>query len=172
MLVDARPGAYALPGFVTRIETNVVPIDAPQHAQSIKLFEFWKSRCVDGRLLRRTDLPCREAASFLPSLFVLEPLNPDGEDWRLRVVGTTLTRWLDFDPTGMTIGELYHPDHVAHDAEIYRTVTRERRPHITQGRLCGVNRDFLELEIVHLPMEGASQQEILLLGCISIFEEK
>lgn len=172
MLVDARPGSSATEDRVAQIETNVVPIDTPVHPQSIKLIDFWQRHRTEDRLLSRSDLPCREAASLLPSLFVLEQADADGENWRLRVVGTTLTRWLDFDPTGMTIREIYHPGHVGHDAEIYRMVTREKRPHITQGRLCGVDRDFLDLEIVHLPMEGASADEILLLGCISIFGER
>lgn len=171
MFVESRLGASTAQDRATRIETNVVPIDKPLHAQSIKLIDFWQSRRKDGRLLSRSDLPCREAASLLPSIFVLDPLDAEGHDWRLRVVGTTLTRWLDFDPTGMTVREIFHPDHVDHDAEIYRTVTREKRPHITQGRLCGIGRDFLNLEIVHLPMEGASAAEIMLLGCISIFKE-
>jgi hypothetical protein len=172
MFMETRPGARTTQDRATRIETNVVPIEAPLHAQSIKLMEFWQRHCRDGRLLSRSDLPCREAAPFLPSVFVLEPMDGEGHDWRLRVVGTTLTRWLDFDPTGMTIREIYHPATVDKDAAIYRMVTRERRSHITQGRLCGVGRDFLSLEIVHLPMEGASPDEILLLGCISIFAEK
>ncbi|MBA4210142.1 MAG: hypothetical protein C0454_11480 [Parvibaculum sp.] len=171
MQMNARPGALAPPRRALRIETNVVPIHTPQHPQSVELIDFWERRSTGGRLLRRTDLPCREAVSLLPSIFILEPLGQDGEDWRLRVVGTLLTRWLDFDPTGMSIRELYHPDHVAHDAERYRAVTSERRLHITQGRLCGVNRDFLDLEIVHLPMEGASPEDILVLGCVSIFED-
>lgn len=170
MFMETRPGARTTQDRATRIETNVVPIDKPLHAQSLKLMEFWQRHCHEGRLLSRSDLPCREAASFLPSVFVLEPMDDEGYDWRLRVVGTTLTRWLDFDPTGMTIRDIYHPATVDKDAGIYRMVTREKRPHITQGRLSGINRDFLSLEIVHLPMEGASPGEVLLLGCISIFD--
>lgn len=172
MLMDARPASGATEDRVARIETNVVPIDKPAHPQSVKLIEFWQRHRKDGRLLNRSDLPCREAASFLASLFVLEQADANGENWRLRVVGTTLTRWLDFDPTGMTIREIYHPGHVRHDAEVYRMIAREKQPHITRGRLCGVDRDFLELEIVHLPIEGARADEILLLGCISIFGER
>ena len=172
MFADARPRSGTNPDQVARIETNVVPTGAMSHPQSRLLVDFWKRHRRDGRLLSRSALPCREAAPFLPSIFMLEPTSAAGDDWRLRVVGTTLTRWLDFDPTGMTISEFYHPDHIAHNAGIYRMVTREKRLHVTQGRLSGVNRDFLRLEIVHLPIEGASPEDILLLGCISIFGEK
>ncbi|MEQ8327347.1 PAS domain-containing protein [Parvibaculum sp.] len=171
MFADARPRSGVTPDRVTRIETNVVPTGAASHPQSRLLIDFWERHRRNGRLLSRAELPCREAAPLLPSLFVLEPADPAREDWRLRVVGTTLTRWLDFDPTGMTISEFYHPDHVAHNAGVYRMVTSEKQPHVTQGRLCGINRDFLRLEIVHLPMEGATPDEILLLGSISIFGE-
>ena len=57
------------------------------------------------------------------------------------------------------------------NAEVYREVTRNRIVHATQGRLCGINRDFLKLEILHLPMEGTTPQDMLLLGSISIFPE-
>ena len=171
MFAEARPRSGATPDRVTRIETNVVPAGAASHPQSRLLIDFWERHRKDGRLLSRSELPCREAASLLPSIFMLEPTNAAADDWRLRVVGTTLTRWLDFDPTGMSISEFYHPDHIAHNAGIYRMVTSEKQPHVTQGRLCGVNRDFLRLEIVHLPMEGKTPDEILLLGCISIFGE-
>lgn len=172
MFAEARPRDGTNPDRVSRIETYVVPTGAASHPQSKLLIDFWDRHRKDGRLLTRSELPCREAAAFLPSVFMLERTSAAGTDWRLRVVGTTLTRWLDFDPTGMTISDFYHPDHVAQNAEVYRMVTDEKRPHVTQGRLCGVNRDFLRLEIVHLPMEGATPDDILLLGCISIFGEK
>lgn len=154
-----------------RIEALVEAIPAATHPESLALIAFWEKHHINGRVLRRADLPCREAAPLLPNVFVLQPTDETATDWRLRLVGTKLTRWLDFDPTGLTISGFYHPDHVAENAEVYRMVTRDRRPHVTQGRLGGVNRDFLKLEIVHLPMEGASVDEMLLLGCISVFEQ-
>lgn len=172
MHADAKSRNQPLPAAqAARIEALVETIPAATHPESLALIAFWEKHRVDGRLLRRADLPCREAAPLLPSVFVLQPTDETGTDWRLRLVGTKLTRWLDFDPTGQTISGFYHPDHIAHNAGIYRMVTRERRLHVTQGRLGGVNRDFLELEIVHLPMEGASEDEMLLLGYISILEQ-
>lgn len=172
MFAGARSRNEPIPAAnAARIEAIVEAIPAAVHPESLALIAFWEKHRTDSRLLRRADLPCREAAPLLPSVFVLEPTDETGTDWRLRLVGTKLTRWLDFDPTGLTISGFYHPDHVAHNADVYRMVTRDRRPHVTQGRLGGVNRDFLKLEIVHLPMEGASQDEMLLLGCISIFEQ-
>ena len=158
-------------GTPKQIETIVVPVPEPLHPQSRELVAFWEKHRADGRLLSPAKLPCRETVSLLPSIFVLERMDEPGEDWRLRVVGTHLTRWLDFDPTGLTISAFYHPNCVAHNAGVYRAVTEERRMHITHGRLHGVNRDFLRLEILHLPMEGASPDDMLLLGCISIFED-
>ncbi|MEX1155054.1 PAS domain-containing protein [Parvibaculum sp.] len=155
-----------------RIETDVTPIAAPQHPQSLALLDFWTRHRQGNRLLSRAALPCREMSTLLPSVFVLEPLGPDGADWRLRLIGTQLTGWLGFDPTGKAISELYQPDCVADNAEVYRQVTSERIVHATQGRLCGINRDFLALEILHLPMEGATPQDLLLLGSISIFPEE
>ncbi|MAU59135.1 MAG: hypothetical protein CMI62_00220, partial [Parvibaculum sp.] len=78
---------------------------------------------------------------------------------------------LDFDPTGLTISAFYHPGCVAHNAGVYRKVTADGCPHVTHGRLHGVNRDFLKLEILHLPMEDKGPEDLLLLGCISIFDE-
>lgn len=172
MFADHRPASDRAPqGAVRQIETQVVAVTEPLHPQSRELIAFWEKHRVDGRLLSRAELPCRDTVSLLPSIFVLERKDEAGEDWRLRVVGTHLTRWLDFDPTGLTISAFYHPKCVAHNAGVYREVTTKRRPHITHGRLHGVNRDFLKLEIVHLPMEGSGPDDMLLLGCISIFEE-
>ena len=158
------------PADAVRIEIDVTPIATPQHPQSLALLEFWTSHRRGDRLLSRAALPCREIGPILPSIFVLEPLDAEGSDWRLRLIGTQLTGWLGFDPTGQAISELYQPDCVAGNAEVYRQVTTERAIHATQGRLCGFNRDFLELEILHLPIEGASPQDLLLLGSISIFQ--
>lgn len=172
MHADAKPRNQPLPAAqAVRMEALVEAIPAATHPESLALIAFWEKHRVNGRVLRRADLPCREAAPLLPNVFVLQPTDETAADWRLRLVGTKLTRWLDFDPTGLTISGFYHPDHVAHNADVYRMVTRDRRPHVTQGRLGGVNRDFLKLEIVHLPMEGASEDEMLLLGCISVFEQ-
>lgn len=172
MFAEQQPSSgRTTPGATRQIETNVVPVPAPLHPQSLDLIAFWEKHRVDGRLLSRAQLPCRETVSLLPSIFVLERMDEDGEDWRLRIVGTHLTRWLGFDPTGLTISALYHPSCVGHNAQVYRDVTAERRLHVTHGRLNGVNRDFLRLEIVHLPMEGAGPDDLLLLGCISIFED-
>ncbi|MBX3496497.1 MAG: PAS domain-containing protein [Parvibaculum sp.] len=164
---DARPS----PADDVQIETDVVQIPAPEHPLSLALLDFWSRHKQGDRLLRRADLPCREMSALLPSIFVLEPLDPEGADWRLRLIGTQLTGWLGFDPTGKAISEIYRPECVADNAEVYREVTRDRIVHATQGRLCGINRDFLKLEILHLPMEGTTPQDMLLLGSISIFPE-
>jgi hypothetical protein len=153
-----------------RIETEVLPIPAPTHPTTIALQAFWESRHDGRHLLNRADLPCREAAALLPHIFVLERADADGNDWRLRLVGTELTGWLGFDPTGQTISSLYHPSCIDHNARVYRMVTMLRSPHVTQGRIGGVNRDFLKLEIVHLPMEGTSPGNMMLLGGIAIFD--
>ena len=167
----AANGVNVTSGTVRQIETQVVPVPEPLHAQSRELMAFWERHRKDGRLLNRSALPCRETTSLLPSIFVLERMDVAGEDWRLRLVGTHLTRWLDFDPTGLTISAFYHPGCVAHNAGVYRKVTADGCPHVTHGRLHGVNRDFLKLEILHLPMEDKGPEDLLLLGCISIFDE-
>jgi hypothetical protein len=171
MLSHPSTGNQQAPAGTRRqVETIVVPVPEPLHPQSRAVIGFWQKHCVDGRLLSRANLPCRETVSLLPSIFVLERMDEAGEDWRIRLVGTHLTRQLDFDPTGFTISAFFHPDSLAHNASVYRAVTEERRMHITHGRLHGVNRDFLRLEIVHLPMEGTAPDDLLLLGCISIFD--
>ena len=173
MAAEHRTYAASRPkSAVRRIETDVVPVGAAVHPQSRDLIAFWERHNGNGRLLGRANLPCRETAPLLPNVFVLERIDRDGEDWRLRVVGTHLTCWLDFDPTGLSISGLYHSAYVAHNAGVYRMVTEERRPHVTHGRIHGVDRDFLQLEFVHLPMEGTGPDDILLLGCISIFENR
>ena len=174
MFASLRKQENARPALAddVRIETAVTPVDAPQHPQSLALLEFWTRHRQGDRLLSRAGLPCRETSALLPSIFVLEPLDPEGIDWRLRLIGTLLTSWLGFDPTGEAISELYKPEGVEDNAEVYRQVTRERIVHATQGRLRGIKRDFLSLEILHLPMEGTTPQDMLLLGSISILPEK
>jgi hypothetical protein len=147
-----------------RNETEVV--DEVQNEGSHRLLEFWAQHSQDGRLLSRAAIPSREILDLMGNLFLVEPVDAEGSDWRFRLAGEVLNARFGQNPTGRCVSELHTLDLAPRTIGRYNAVAKGRVPLILRGRLLGLGRDFYEIEIVQLPFLANDGHTIGILGGI------
>lgn len=152
-----------------RIAIQVAPRPHPEHPLGQKLVEIWTRARDAGHPLARADIPSRPLLRLMPHIFLLEP-NADGSDWRFRLFGTAIASRFGGDATNRLISETYDEAQAHDQAEIYRNVALGGAPHITQGRVEGIDRQYLKIEFCHLPIEPPAPGLRWLLGGVFVFE--
>jgi hypothetical protein len=153
-----------------RIVIDVLVQPAAAHPRGQELVRIWTEARDSGRPMARGDVPSRKLLKLMPHLFLLEP-NADGSDWRFRLAGTAIGRRFGADPTGSLISEIYDRRQANDQAAIYKRVVTSDAPHVTHGRIEGIDRQFLTIEFCHLPLLPPGQGLYWLLGGVFVFEK-
>jgi hypothetical protein len=152
-----------------RIAIDVKPQTGSEHPRGQELVRIWTEAREQGRPMTRGDVPSRKLLKLMTHLFLLEP-NADGSDWRFRLAGTAIARRFGADPTGALISQIYDRRQASDQAAIYKRIATNDAPHITQGRIEGIDRQFLKIEFCHLPLLPPGQGLNWLLGGVFVFE--
>lgn len=152
------------------VRVAVEHLDAPQHPDACRFHRYYLDLAAQGRLPARADFPVRALAPLMPGLFIIAPAGPahaPDSDWRFRLIGTAITERLGLDATGMAISQLLSPDQLAHHAGVYTDVAHGRRLSITRGCFEGLDREYVQVEIVHVPMAAPDGVSRWVLGLMA-----
>lgn len=140
-------------------------VTEPEHPLARSLLAYWEANRGSEGLPDRSKFPAPELKAHLPYLYLYEPVDPEGTDWRCRVSGTAIReRYGGADPKGSTLKGNCGPELAAQRAQNYREVCAAGRPFVSRGRLVNIGRDFYEAEVVNLPVLGARGARWLLGG--------
>ncbi|NWH08860.1 MAG: PAS domain-containing protein [Alphaproteobacteria bacterium] len=145
------------------IVMDTVETKTLSHPLAVGLLNHWQEALSQGRLLRREDIPCRALARQLPFLLLYQPLE-NGADWLYRVAGTALRARFGVDLTGRRLSDVVIPEQVRDRSAIWNGLLRERRFHLRKGRVDSAEHEHIEIEIVHLPIEGSRGEGWILVG--------
>ncbi|CDO58819.1 hypothetical protein BN1012_Phect605 [Candidatus Phaeomarinobacter ectocarpi] len=151
-----------------QIRTQLTICDTATSEGGQTLLSYYKSHQARGVFPQRTNMPCRELLGIMPDLFMLEPVDADGNDWRFRLVGQGLVEHVGVDATGLCISQAYEAADAERNAGDYRDVAINGNTRITRGTFLGIDREFLQMEIVHVPMIGADGETPWVLGGLFI----
>jgi hypothetical protein len=161
-----RQSTPADPGRVAIVSRK---LDVPTHPQGHELLAFWQQRRHNGELLHKRDVPTRGIHRLLPYLTLYEPVDAQASDWRCRVIGSAILERLEMrDVKGKTLAEVHSPEIASSRATTYKQVVDRLTPNIARGRIIGTGREFLEIEVIHLPVR-ASGQAVWILGAMFFF---
>lgn len=95
-----------------------------------ELFDYWRSKSVDGAYPTRADIQPGEVRALLPSLSLLDVVTA-GEDTvrlRVRLAGTRLRDYFGVETTGHFLDEYDLGDHAEYWNAAYREVIAVGRP--------------------------------------------
>lgn len=131
------------------------------------LLSLWRSRCRDGRLPARADFdPCdlREHMGWI----VLTDVEQAPLRFRFRLVGSRVAEMAGRDVTGCYLDEVYPPDIYRVVVAGYHEAIKRRQPVRVHGRFCQVDRCFLALESLELPLasDGDTVDMLMVRDCI------
>ncbi len=151
-----------------QMRTQLTICDTVATAGGQTLLNYYKSHQARGVLPQRTDMPCRELLGIMPDLFMLEPVDAAGQDWRFRLVGQGIVEHVGVDATGLCVSQAYEPTDAERNAGDYREIAMNGNTRITRGTFHGIDREFLQMEIVHVPMIGSDGVTPWVLGGLFI----
>ncbi|MEP4887562.1 MAG: PAS domain-containing protein [Alphaproteobacteria bacterium] len=123
---------------------------------------YWKSKCVAGRLPARSDIDPLDIPSLLPQVVLLDVRN-DPWDFRFRLIGTNVVHHLSEDWTGSWMSEI---EHMAPPSRIFNScvevassgvLSRSETPYV------GPHHNYIRAEDVILPLatDGATPDMLL-----------
>lgn len=125
------------------------PIAEPDHSGARLLLEHWWDRQSRGGIVMGRDLPSRSLASVLRNLAVFEPLQ-HGHDYRTRLAGAAFLRRFAREVRGLRLSEFVpQPLLDSHRNDIFTAMSLPE-PVIQKVRVTSGQKDYLELETVHL----------------------
>ncbi|WP_036553263.1 PAS domain-containing protein [Nisaea denitrificans] len=117
-----------------------------------EFFSYWQQKARPEGLPARSDFDPVEMKGFLGHLFLVVP-EPEIDDFRYTLIGTTITSQVGIDNTGRTVGEVFG----APGLKLYRKVRDERAPIRVHGTVEWRRKEFLAYESVLLPLADDAQ---------------
>jgi hypothetical protein len=92
-----------------------------------QLFEYWQSKCRDGRLPRRADIDPGEIPRLMPNLMIVD-IEHDPFRVRYRLVGTRIVQATGFEFTGKYLDEISFDEDEGPFLESYHLAATEKIP--------------------------------------------
>jgi len=154
-----------------KMRTQLEICDTAQSDGGRALVAYYEEHRSRNALPRRKQMPSRSLLGIMSHLFMLEPVDEDGTDWRFRLVGQEVVERIGVDATGLCISQAYEPDVARRNASDYRDIAMNHMVRITRGTLDGINREYLDMEIVHVPMIGSDETTPWVLGGLFVSDD-
>jgi hypothetical protein len=129
------------------------------------LFNYWQSKCGNGRLPGRKDIDPMEMHPFLPCVIMFDVERHNGH-WRFRyrLVGTEAADLFGADATGRYLSETNTPEGYEQTHARLTSIVETKQPVYTILPVAWPNRDSSYYEGLTLPMATDGQTVDLLLG--------
>lgn len=140
-----------------------------QHEELDAFLEIWRRRCVNARLPSRSD--------FEPSVFaghlgwiVLTDVEHEPLRFRFRLIGSNVAEMAGRDVTGRYLDEVYSPEVHRVVTAGYRAAVELRQPVRVHGYFRQVDRGFMTLESLELPLssDGRTVDMLMVRDCIEM----
>lgn len=144
-------------------------LEAPcRDALLLRLFEYWRSKCVDRRFPRRRDIDPLQIPDLLPNLFLVEVL-PEAPWFRYRLTGTHIDKIHGQNITGKSPADIKTPEVARMVEQQYRDAIAARRPLCHKVTLLGPDDIYWHYERLVLPLsEDGAAISMFLCGAADI----
>ena len=128
-----------------------------------ELLEYWISKCRNGWFPLRSAIEPREIVDILPYIFAVERLDRENSDYRFQLVGTRIVE-VEGECTGKLLSELF-PDRDRY-ADIWKQYDQACAGviHVRHENLGWRSRDFINYEVLLLPLCGRDEKVGYLIG--------
>ncbi len=148
-------------------------LDAPTHAKTQTLYDYWKSRLNGHDIPLRADVSPLHIPKLLPNIGLVDVDRTDGIRFKVRLYGTEAVENSREERTGRFVEELAHD---LTDLERQSTIERwqkacsyvleTRRPAFTQGRPMDPQRQHQIVHTAILPLSTTGKNIDQLLGLL------
>jgi hypothetical protein len=127
-------------------------IDHATHPDLIALVDYWVAREECGGLVVGRDLPNRQIKLLLSNLMLLEPIE-GGEDFKIRLAGTSMQLRFGREIAGLSMSSILKPEDFASRRSQVNDVIRSGEPvyceaTISKGSLVALRSEFGILPVI------------------------
>ncbi len=129
-----------------------------------ELFDYWRSKCRDGRFPGRSDIQPAELKALLPCLSLLDIVDEGSLRLRVRLAGTRLRDYLGVEITGHYLDEYDLGDQSGYWDAAYREVIAAGRPAQGVVPLTPWRQPHIFQFWLRLPLVDAEGRIVMVLG--------
>ena len=139
----------------------------------LALYHYWDSKRAGRLMPARGDIDPTEIPTLLPFILLIDVIN-DGADFRYRLVGTDIVRWVGNDLTGRTFTEVLPAgNYASYIAGLVRDAIGQRRPLYSEGGFVVDGRVDRQVRRLVLPLSAdGTTVNMVLCGQIAIAAAK
>jgi hypothetical protein len=143
--------------------TQADQIESPRIRQ---LFEYWQSKCRDGRPPRRADIDPTEIPQLMPNVLIVD-IEQDPFRVRYRLVGTEIVEATGFEFTGRYLDDIVLPADEGPFLESYRLASASKAPVLARMKWHLDDDTVGEYDVCFLPLsdDGETVNKVLAMEC-------
>ncbi len=133
------------------------------HPEARELYDYWRSKCAEGRLPARADIDPIELHRLMPVMFLVDVVQTNGQPrFRMRLLGTEINSRFDRDAKGMWMDE----DEILRNVlpDFYATVesrTPRYRPSARHAK-----KEYLTYDRLILPLASDGETVDMVIGVL------
>ena len=129
-----------------------------------ELFAYWNSLRADAAVPPRGRLDPGGMTRLLPTVSLIEVLQGDGLDYRIRLAGTGLYNVYGREITGQLLSEVYNTAAAEYWRAELGKVVRERRPAVGVQNMAWRGASHLSIIWIRLPLSTTGSEVDMILG--------
>jgi hypothetical protein len=135
---------------------------AASHPDIRAMVAYWRSKCGDRRMPRRTDIEPIDIKAFLPRITLVDVV-PDDRRFVYRLVGTEEVASRGQDPTGRSVAEAYFAATPEESLAYYEFVAGHGEPYCFRDAYRAPDGALEKQDVIFLPLseDGISVSMIL-----------
>jgi hypothetical protein len=133
-----------------------------------QMYRYWRSKCDQDRLPKRSAIDPAEMRRFLPQITIVEVV-PDERRYVYRLVGTMEVEIRGRDPTGRSVIEGFFGPSLDNVLGCYDTVVATKSPLYDDERFVTPDGRYSDDETLFLPLseDGENVNRVLVFGTFS-----
>jgi hypothetical protein len=151
------------------VDCDVTEVSAPLHPKNRTLCTYWSSKADGAGQVHRRDIDPAELKHVLGGIFIVEPVD-GGADLLYRLVGAENEHRLGMKCMGRRFTECYAPDMAAKQIAFHGRVFATGQPAVLQGRLLGLDLEYVNFEAIYLPVHAEHGGRQMLGGMYDLAE--
>lgn len=157
-------GEFGVYGEITMLQASAArhQIVLPEQRE---LYDYWRSKCVEGKIPTREDINPVDIAQFLPTLSLVQPIG-EGDDrrYQYRLAGTKFWDVYHREITGDFIDNLPEGSRRDYWARVLGRVIERGRPSAGVQRMAVSGRTHMAQFWVRLPLASDGVNVDMILG--------
>jgi PAS domain-containing protein len=135
------------------------------------VFAYWQRKRGGRSMPARRDVDPHELRAHLPHLFLMDVVV---DDFRYRLLGSAITERYGRDGTGELVSEAYAELPTIREwyLAVLRAVVSGKRPMLTSAPMRAVQKEFILVQALHLPLSDDDSGVNMILGAAHFSAQK